>query len=197
MAGTAFLSVGSAYGGVQSQTSSHCVHRFFSGDEPRRPPHWAHASLGTAGCATEHLCTIVCNVCSRQLVGTISFCTERLLAWVPECSEATWSGEARQQYSGCIRLLPGLFSPRVSPTSYLHQLAVVVVEVGGLIGHRPAWSQAGLVTAGLATEGASSHLALSLAPQAAGWHSLLGCSVFRKVLHLRSPEHLPAAGLRR
>ena len=129
MASAAFLSVGSAYGGAQFQTSVHCVHRFFSGDEPCqpphrahaslgtagcatehfctvicnvcsrqlvgtcRPPHWAHASLGTAGCATEHICTVICNVCSRQLVGTISVCTERLLAWVPECSETTWSAK--------------------------------------------------------------------------------------------------------
>ena len=56
-----------------------CVHRFFSGDEPCRPPHWAHAGMGTAGCATRHLCTVVRNVCSRQLVGTACLCTVCLL----------------------------------------------------------------------------------------------------------------------
>ena len=56
-----------------------CVHPLFSGDEPCRPPHWAHAGMGTAGCATRHLCTVVRNVCSRQLVGTACFCTECLL----------------------------------------------------------------------------------------------------------------------
>ena len=58
-----------------------------------------------------------------------------------------------------------------------HQLAFVVVVVGGLIGYRPAWSQAGLVMAGLATERASPHLAPSLAPKVDGWHSMPGCRV--------------------
>ena len=31
------------------------------------------------GCATKHLCIVVCSVCSRQLVGTACFCTECLL----------------------------------------------------------------------------------------------------------------------
>ena len=77
-------SVFNCQGGVQTPESFKLCTSVFSGDEPCRPPHWAHAGFGTAGCATKHLCTVVCNVSSRQLVGTAGFCTERLLAWVPE-----------------------------------------------------------------------------------------------------------------
>ena len=40
------------------------------------------------------------------------------------------------------------------------------------------WAQAGLVTAGLATESASPHRAPWLAPQVDGWYSVLGDRVF-------------------
>ena len=85
--------------------------------------------------------------------------------------------EVRQQCSSCMSLPPGSFSPRVAATLE-NQLAFVVVIVGGMIGHRRAWSQAGLVMAALATLWGSPHLAPLFAPQVDGWHSMLACRVF-------------------
>ena len=137
--------------------------------------------LFSAGFAAKHLCTVSSNASRRQLVGTARFGgMERLLTWVPECAAGTWSANCASSTKviSTFRIALRIVQPKGRSHSF-HQLVFVVVVVGGLIGRRPAWSQTGLLTAGLATEGAPPHQAPSLAPQPdISWYSMPGCRVF-------------------
>ena len=130
-----------------------------------------HSMLGQslllvrAGFAAERLCTVG-PACAAG-----SWLAQRILAqdvFFRESSRAQpavgWrSAPAVQELRSAI-LPPGLSSPGLGQSHSFHQVVCwyVVVVVGGLVdwaradfvtgrlGHRPAWSQAGLVTAGVA-----------------------------------------------
>ena len=140
MAGTAFLSVGSAYGGVQSQTSSHCAHRFFLemsrvGHLIGHMPAWAQLAV-------------------LQSIFAPSFAT---------CAAGSWLAQlvfARSVFSHGFLSAQKLLGRRSAPAvQWLHSIAPRIVQPKGFSNllltsacsrccrsQRADWAKAGLVT---------------------------------------------------
>ena len=154
-------------------------------------------SLGTCQLGHSWLChrAVLCNVCSRQLLAQLVF--------------------ARSVFShgflSALKLLGWRSAPAVQ---WLHSIAPRIVQPKGFSNllltsacsrccrsWRADWAQAGLVTGWLGDGRlghrggvvASGTVACATGSRLAQPARVPG--VFLEVLHLRSPEHLPAAGL--